>query len=99
MKPRARSRAGAIGLMQVMPGTGRELGLRPRRPNSNVLAGAAYLGRLLVRFDGDLSLALAAYNAGPSAVERAGGAPSGAVLRYAAAVESSAAGLAACDAV
>jgi soluble lytic murein transglycosylase-like protein len=99
MRSRAVSHAGAIGLMQVMPGTARELGLDPRRPATNVLAGARYLVRLLERFGGDLGLALAAYNAGPGAVERADGAPSEAVLRYAASVQARAASLPACDSV
>jgi soluble lytic murein transglycosylase-like protein len=99
MRPDARSPAGAVGLMQLMPATAAELGFELHRPAANVMGGAVYLAGLLDRFDGDLALALAAYNAGPGAVERAGGAPSGAVLRYAADVQSRAASLAACDRV
>ena len=74
--PRATSRAGAAGLMQLMPATAAELGVTdPYDPVQNVRGGAAYLHRLLERFAGDVPLALAAYNAGPAAVERYGGVP------------------------
>lgn len=62
------SSAGAIGLMQLMPGTASELGVNPWVPDSNLLGGAVYLRRQLDRFD-DLPLALAAYNAGPARAE------------------------------
>ena len=78
---RARSPAGARGLFQVMPPTAAELRLDPDRPASNVLAGARYLKQMLERFR-SADLALAAYNAGPSAVERAGGAPGAETLSY-----------------
>lgn len=81
LQQNVRSSAGARGLLQVMPATASELRLDPDRPSSNVLAGARYLRRLLDRF-GSLDLALAAYNAGPTAVAQAGGAPHGAVLTY-----------------
>jgi soluble lytic murein transglycosylase-like protein len=77
----ARSAAGARGLLQVMPATARSLALNPDEPQSNALAGARYLRQLLDRFD-STDLALAAYNAGPTAVTVAGGAPSAQVLRY-----------------
>ena len=73
--PAAVSPAGAIGLMQLMPQTARELGVDPRDPVQNIRGGAAYLRRQLDRFNGDLERALAAYNAGPERVERHGGIP------------------------
>jgi soluble lytic murein transglycosylase-like protein len=70
---RAVSRKGALGLMQLMPATARKWGVRdPFDPAQNVSAGAAYLRSLLDRFNGDLELALAAYNAGEVAVIKAG---------------------------
>ena len=75
------SSAGATGLLQVMPPTAAALRLDPSRPETNVLAGARYLKLMLARF-GSTDLALAAYNAGPTAVERAGGAPSSETLTY-----------------
>lgn len=72
----AESQAGAIGVMQLMPSTAESLHLDALEPSSNVLGGAVYLRQLLSRYGGDLKLALAAYNAGPTAVDRAGGAPS-----------------------
>ena len=83
----ARSSAGARGLLQLMPATARSLDLNPDEPSSNVLAGARYLRQLLDRFD-SVDLALAAYNAGPTAVTVAGGAPSEGVLRYVANVNA-----------
>jgi soluble lytic murein transglycosylase-like protein len=95
MDPNARSRAGASGLLQVMPATAREVGVDGSDPAANILAGARYLRTLLDRF-GDVELALAAYNAGPTAVERAAGAPSLASLRYAKNIEARAALLTRC---
>jgi soluble lytic murein transglycosylase-like protein len=83
----ARSSRGAVGLLQVMPVTGRALGLDVSTPEANVLAGARFLRQLLDRF-GSADVALAAYNAGPAAVEQARGAPSGAVVRYVANVNA-----------
>lgn len=68
------SRAGAIGLAQLMPGTAASLGVNPRDPWQNVWGGAKYLAAQLRTF-GRLDLALAAYNAGPGAVQRHGGIP------------------------
>jgi soluble lytic murein transglycosylase-like protein len=95
MNPLARSGAGARGLLQLMPATAHALGLDERDPANNVLAGARYLKEMLDRF-GSLELALAAYNAGPSAVERSGGAPTVASLRYVKNIELRASQLAGC---
>ena len=93
MDPAARSHRGAEGLLQLMPATAAELRLDHRVPRTNVLAGARYLRQMLDRF-GTVQLALAAYNAGPTAVERAGGAPGAETLTYVANVERRLAGLA-----
>jgi soluble lytic murein transglycosylase-like protein len=77
----AESSAGARGLLQVMPATATALDLNIDEPSSNVLAGARYLRQMLDRFHSS-DLALAAYNAGPTAVTSAGGAPSIDVQRY-----------------
>jgi peptidoglycan DL-endopeptidase CwlO len=77
----AESSAGARGLLQVMPATATALDLNIDEPSSNVLAGARYLRQMLDRFHAS-DLALAAYNAGPTAVQVAGGAPSIEVQRY-----------------
>ena len=70
-----RSGKGAIGLAQLMPATARQLGVDPLDPASNLLGGARYLRDMLDRFDGDIALALAAYNAGPARVSRAHAVP------------------------
>lgn len=81
------SRAGAQGVMQLMPGTARDLGVDARDPAANIRGGTAYLRQLLDRFDGDVVRTVAAYNAGPGAVARAGGVPRFAETRaYVAAV-------------
>jgi soluble lytic murein transglycosylase-like protein len=95
MDPSAKSHAGARGLLQLMPATARELRLDGDDPATNVLAGARYLRQMLDRF-GSVDLALAAYNAGPTAVERAGAAPTVGTLRYVQNVEARAGQLLGC---
>lgn len=74
--PKARSPKGAMGLMQLMPATARSLGvLDASLPANNIKGGVRYLAMLLKRFKGDISLAAAAYNAGPEAVEKYVGIP------------------------
>jgi soluble lytic murein transglycosylase-like protein len=73
---RAVSRAGARGLMQLMPKTAAEHGVDDSfRPDENVRGGSAYLNELLVRYHDNIALALAAYNAGPGAVDKYHGIP------------------------
>jgi peptidoglycan DL-endopeptidase CwlO len=81
MTPNARSSADARGLLQVLPSTAAALQLDVNRPSTNVLAGARYLRQLLDEFHSP-DLALAAYNAGPTAVANAGGAPTQETLDY-----------------
>jgi soluble lytic murein transglycosylase-like protein len=71
--PRAVSKKGAVGLMQLQPATARRYGVKDiYDPDQNIRAGAHYLSDLLTRFNSNLELALAAYNAGEEAVERYG---------------------------
>ena len=74
--PTARSKAGALGLMQLMPDTAKMMGVGDALdPVQNIAGGAAYLAKQLDRFQGNIEMALAAYNAGPEAVEKFGGVP------------------------
>jgi len=72
--PKARSHKGAMGLAQLMPGTAQELGVDPRDPAQNLEGGARYL-KAQYRMFGSWRMALAAYNAGPGAVQKHGGVP------------------------
>ena len=75
--PTAVSHCGAQGVMQLMPATARYLGVNDAfDPAQNIMGGAKYIRMMLDRFDGDVSKALAAYNAGPGAVDKCGGVPS-----------------------
>ncbi len=69
------SKAGAIGIMQLMPGTAEALGVNPYDAQQNLEGGAKYLRQMLDSFDGDVRKAVAAYNAGPQAVKKYGGVP------------------------
>ena len=80
--PKAVSRKGAMGLMQLIPETAQRFGVaNPFNPKENIEGGVSYLKHLLNLFGGDLSLSLAAYNAGEGAVQRFGGIPSFAETR------------------
>lgn len=73
--PQAVSPKGAVGVMQLMPATAKAMGVDPRDAGANLDGGAAYLAQMLRAFNGDLILALAAYNAGPDAVRQYAGVP------------------------
>ncbi|TFG92446.1 MAG: lytic transglycosylase [Syntrophobacterales bacterium] len=74
--PRAVSKKGAKGLMQIMPSNFKILGIQdPFNPRENIMGGVLYMRQLLDRFDGEIRLALAAYNAGEESVERSKGIP------------------------
>lgn len=74
--PRAISRKGAIGMMQLLPQTAKDLAVRdPFNAEENIRGGSRYLRMMLDQFDDNLELALAAYNAGPNAVRKHGGIP------------------------
>ena len=66
---------GAVGLMQLMPKTAKELEADPHVPEQNATAGAKYLADLLDKYSGDVAKAVAAYNAGPGAVDKYNGVP------------------------
>jgi soluble lytic murein transglycosylase-like protein len=75
-RPKAVSPKGAQGLMQLMPATATSLGVADAfDPETNLEGGSRYLAELIALYDGDLTKALAAYNAGPGAVKRHGGVP------------------------
>jgi soluble lytic murein transglycosylase-like protein len=75
LRHEAVSGAGAVGVMQLMPGTAAQLGVDQHDLSQNIRGGTAYLQKMVAEFGGDIVLGLAAYNAGPAAVRRYGGVP------------------------
>lgn len=75
MNQNARSYVGAIGVMQLMPETAESLGVDPYDEKQNIEGGARYIRQMLDKFNGNLQKAIAAYNAGPGAVQKYGGVP------------------------
>jgi peptidoglycan DL-endopeptidase CwlO len=94
--PGARSHAGAVGVLQLMPATAASLHYDAQETRANVMAGALYLQQMLGRFD-STELALAAYNAGPTAVDRLGAAPTAETAAYVDRVEQTRRGYGDCS--
>ncbi len=87
-KPAAVSQRGAQGIMQLMPNTARALGVKDAfDPRDNVFGATKYLAQLLHRFNGNIDMTLAAYNAGPELVQQVGPAPNQEAIEYVAAVK------------